>query len=33
MVCEDYAPLYETDLVDAFEVIFRAGKVIGWKEL
>lgn len=33
VVYEDYAPLYETDLVDAFEVMFRAGKVVGWKEL
>lgn len=28
-----YTPVYDTYLVDAFEVTFRDGKVIGWREL
>jgi len=33
VVYDDYVPYYDTYLVDAFEVMFRDGKVIGWKEL
>lgn len=29
----DAAPYYDTYSVDAFEVMFQDGKVIGWKEL
>lgn len=28
-----YEPVYDSYLVDAFEVTFRNGKVVGWKEL
>ena len=28
-----YSPVYDSYLVDAFEVTFRNGKVVGWREL
>ncbi|MDX6765694.1 MAG: hypothetical protein SFU85_02780 [Candidatus Methylacidiphilales bacterium] len=28
-----YTPITDTYLVDAFEVMFREGKVVGWREL
>jgi hypothetical protein len=33
VIYDDYAPYYDSYLVDAFEVFFREGKVTGWKEL
>lgn len=33
VVYDDYVPYTDAYLVDAFEVVFRGGKVVGWREL
>lgn len=33
IIRDEYAPVYDSYFVETFEVIFRNGKVIGWKEL
>jgi hypothetical protein len=33
IIREEYSPIYDSYLVDSFEVMFREGKVVGWREL